>query len=156
MKRAIAMAVIRRLLIVIAVAAPMVYAANVLYHRGPGSVAWLPECMFHRMTGWYCAGCGMTRASYSLMHFRVADALGYNPLGVILLPFVMLGIILEVVGWVSGRKDFFRMRIGARGALVLLTALLIFFVARNLPWWPCTLLAPHGTVHVHTGQSTLR
>lgn len=42
-------------------------------------------CVFHRFTGLYCPGCGMTRALISLIQFNPHQAIRYNAL-IIFLP----------------------------------------------------------------------
>ena len=45
----------------------------------------LPElCMFRRLTGLSCPGCGMTRCFISLAHGDLRAAWGYNPAGIFL------------------------------------------------------------------------
>lgn len=39
-----------------------------------------PPCPFLALTGFYCPGCGSTRALHALGHGDVAGAAGYNPL----------------------------------------------------------------------------
>ena len=39
----------------------------------------VPPCSFHRMTGFYCPGCGGTRAVYALLHGRILESLLYHP-----------------------------------------------------------------------------
>ena len=64
----------RRALVAGALGLAAVVSAVVLYHYGPGMCAWWPGCTFYRVTGWYCPGCGMTRAMHALLHGRVAAA----------------------------------------------------------------------------------
>ena len=112
-----------------------------LYRGGP-SAAWLPGCLFHRLTGLECAGCGMTRALHALLHGRVGDAFRHNPLGMVLLPVALLASGLELAGWVRGRPLPCRIRVDGRLAWGLLFLVLGFWVLRNIPLWPFTLLAP--------------
>ena len=37
-------------------------------------------CLFHRITGWQCPGCGNSRAALALLRLDLGAALGYNPL----------------------------------------------------------------------------
>lgn len=37
-------------------------------------------CLFHSVTGYYCPGCGGTRAVRALLSFRLAESLRYHPL----------------------------------------------------------------------------
>lgn len=54
--------------------------------------AWVPltgitvPCPFHAVTGWYCPGCGITRAILSLLHLDWVQAFRYNPLVFVLAP----------------------------------------------------------------------
>ena len=49
-----------------------------LYFHPPGSTRFLPPCLFYRLTGLYCAGCGSTRALYTALHGDFAGALRCN------------------------------------------------------------------------------
>lgn len=100
-------------------------------------------CAFHQKTGLYCPGCGDTRALHALVHGRILEAFGYN----LLFPFLAL-----VMAWyylVGLSTLFCRRRVMwipqslPRWALVsIVTTIILFVVLRNIPVWPCTLLAP--------------
>lgn len=116
-------------------------AAFALYLSGP-SAAWLPGCLFHRMTGMNCPGCGMTRAAYAVLHGHFAEAFRLNPVGMVLLPAALPGLGLELAGWVRGKPLPIRFRVGGRWAWGVLGIVLVFWVIRNIPEWPFTLLSP--------------
>ncbi len=104
-----------------------------LYFHSPESPGsrW-PRCLFHALTGLYCPGCGGTRALYWLLHGEFFRSLRYN---LLLLP--MGGYLLGLL-WVpslSRRTDL---------ACGVAAVLLLFFLLRNLPWFPFSLLAPLG------------
>lgn len=117
-------------------------AAFQLYQRGPFGHSWLPGCLFHRFTGLNCPGCGMTRAAYSTLHGRIGEAFRFNPLGMILLPLACVGVVIETLGWVRGKPLPFRLNVGSAGAWAIVWLVIGFWVLRNLPWWPFTLLSP--------------
>ena len=124
---------------VVAVAASLL--AFVLYQYGPRA-PWLPGCLFHQMTGFSCPGCGMTRATCAVLHGHPGEALRLNALGMVLVPLTLLGMGLELAGWVRGAALPVRLGFGARGTWWLIGAVLAFWVVRNIPAWPFTLLAP--------------
>ena len=117
-------------------------AAFALYQQGPDAAVWLPGCTFHKFTGLNCPGCGMTRAAYATLHGRIGDAFRMNPVGMILLPLASIGLGIEVLGWVRGKPLPFRLKIGARGAWVIVWVLIGFCILRNIPIWPFVLLGP--------------
>jgi hypothetical protein len=114
-----------------------------LYQLGPAFGGWAPGCLLHRLTGFWCAGCGMTRAVWHLLHCEPVAALRQNPLLVVLLPLVVAGLALELTAWVrSPQRPTPRLRLDWRVSTALAGVLLAYGIVRNFPWWPCTLLAP--------------
>ena len=98
-----------------------------------------PECMFRAWTGFHCIACGMTRALHALVHGDLVRAFSFNPLIITLLALAPL-----LAGWNMGWKPgWMRPLVATLAAprfwLVLLPA---YMIARNLPWFPFTLLAP--------------
>ncbi len=116
--------------------------AFLLRENGPAGVPWLPGCVFHRLTGLNCPGCGMTRAAHATLHGRFAEAFRFNPVGMVLLPVAGLGMAVEIAGWVRGRPLPCRLRVGAKGAWALVGLIVGFWILRNIPCWPLTLLSP--------------
>lgn len=114
-----------------------------LWHFTPGSSGWFPECLFHRVTGLYCPGCGSTRAVHCLLHGQWRLALQMNPLIVFTLPTLAYLVLWQMVYSASGRRlpyprvfDRTWLQVGLVGFVLL------FAILRNLPVYPCTLLAP--------------
>ena len=92
-------------------------------------------CPFHRLTGWYCPGCGGQRALHELLHGRFAAAFQLNPFAMVLfLPlagYAYAAYALRVLGGV--RLPGMAVRNGQ--VIALLAAMALFGILRNL-WGP--------------------
>ena len=115
-------------------------AATMLYTLDPTGSSFYPRCVFYLLTGLYCPGCGGLRAAHALLHFRILDALAWNPLLVCLLPVGAWYLACRCIGFRPLPVKFS----GAQSAWFWVTLLVGFGVARNLPWYPWTSLAPHS------------
>ena len=121
----------------------MVFVAVVglLFAVDPEQAWYLPPCLFHRLTGWYCPGCGMTRALHALLHGHLGVALRDNALVTVAVPAgIAWGLWqLRALGTgLAGRHWTWRPA-WIWWLLILLGA---FGILRNLPWYPFTLLTP--------------
>ena len=101
-----------------------------LYYFNPAQTAVFLPCPFHFMTGYHCPGCGSLRAIHSLLHGHVEDAMALNPLMVVSIP--IIGIMFFNPTWVYKRWVPWT-------AFWILT---LYWVFRNIPIWPFTVLAP--------------
>ena len=113
--------------------------ATILLHHTPGQSAWLPPCMFHSATGLFCTGCGITRALHALVHGDLATAWAMNSLAVLALPVLAALWLQEGAGRPAATEPLARW---LRDARVWAVAVLLFTVARNLPFAPFSGLAP--------------
>lgn len=99
-------------------------------------------CVFYQLTGLYCPGCGSGRASVALLHLDFAAAFGYNLLYMLLLPFIVYYLLKQYIILVF-RKDVLPMfSIDGLAAKIVLVVILMFWILRNIPVFPFTLLAP--------------
>ena len=106
------------------------FAAYML--RETGGAGWMPGCVFRKVTGFECPGCGMTRATYATLHGRIGDAFRFNPVGMVLFPLAMIGLAVEVIGWVRGKPLPFRLNPGRWGATAIAAVLILWWIGRNV------------------------
>jgi hypothetical protein len=99
----------------------------------------LPPCLFHELTGLYCTGCGMTRALHYIMNGQLYPAFRMNPLAVASLPFLVWFMLLLLYRLYKGKP-----LPGMPTWLpwTILAVIVLYTVARNLPWEPFSWLAP--------------
>lgn len=117
--------VFRWLLVLLAV-----ILVGVLFLFDPHSSSFFPPCPLKSATGWECPGCGSTRAMHLLLHGRILEALGKNPLMVVSIP-----VLLAMLLWPAiTRKPWV-----AWSTLIILVT---YGIIRNIPVAPFTLLAP--------------
>lgn len=109
------------------------------YKTGPVPPAWYPACPLVATTGLLCPGCGSARVLHDIAHGHFLAALGHNILVVLFLP--CLALWGADVFWRRVRNKPPR-EISRRAAFAVLIVIMVFWIARNLPWWPFTLLAP--------------
>src|SRR5260370_7222602 len=88
-----------------AVAYASLAGAAILYWFPPEQYDFYPQCPIFRYLHVYCPGCGATRALAALLHLRIAEALHYNSLVVMLAPVLLP--YFRVSSWKSQRHDIF-------------------------------------------------
>ena len=120
--------------------------ASYLYFHDPYQYP-LP-CMFYFLTGLYCPGCGAGRACRALLQFRFAEAFCYNPVFVILLPFIGVYFVARMADWVITGGNHIDKKISVRLLVVVLILVVLYGVLRNIPVYPFTLLAPGGMAEI--------
>lgn len=64
-------------------------------------------CVFYKLTGWKCPGCGMTHAVAELWKRNMKKAFGYNALCVSVLPVSCLYLLYRTVRYVNGNDEGF-------------------------------------------------
>jgi len=63
-----------------------------------------PVCIWNRLTGLYCPGCGTLRAFTALAHFDFGSAFSYNPfLFLLVLPITVYLCTIYIIRAISGR-----------------------------------------------------
>jgi Protein of unknown function (DUF2752) len=101
-----------------------------------------PACVFHRVTGWWCPGCGMTRALHHLLGGDLLGALSTN----VFLPLVVGLAAYLWLSWLwpplTGRRLTLLRRVPSGAWAALVAMALLYGVLRNLPVAPFPALAP--------------
>ncbi len=113
-----------------AVACASFAGATILYRFPPERYDFYPQCPVFRYFHVYCPGCGATRALAALLHLRIAEALHYNALVVLLVPVLLA--YFAVACWKARRDEVFTWpRVPAMGLTALLVMSAAFGVLRN-------------------------
>jgi hypothetical protein len=82
-------------------------AAAILYRFDPAVVHFFPQCVFHKLTGLQCPGCGTTRALHHLLHGDIAGAFRLNAMLFVVAPFGVVASVSRrfvthpVTGWAA-------------------------------------------------------
>lgn len=80
-------------------------------------------CLFHKITNWYCPGCGITRLIFSLIHLDFYQAFRYNPLVFI------LGILYGCYCIIS---LVIKIKLPKCSSYILIVIVILFGILRNI------------------------
>lgn len=120
----------KRLRITIAAAAPILaLVAFVLRDRIVGLAKCLPPCSFHKLTGYWCTGCGNTRSADALLHGHIWTAVRDNAA----MPFLALLLCLlyaENLAAVFG-KDIKLLPRKTWIWLIVIGLFFVYYIVRN-------------------------
>ena len=126
----------------------LILAAAVLfvYWMNPSKNPFVPVCFFYRLTGLYCPTCGMTRAMYHVLHGNFAQGFSMNVLWPGILLFLGASAGLWFFWLVTNKNPLHRANLVLRKypaiSWFILIVLFGFWIFRNIPVYPFTLLAP--------------
>lgn len=110
----------------------------------PTADSWYPGCTFHAATGLHCPGCGLTRGLHAGLNGRIVQALAYNPLIIVVGPWLAVTVGSALWSWAwGGSRPAPRRQSRVWFSYLLGGLLLAFWILRNIPVYPLTLLAPH-------------
>ncbi|MDH7601242.1 MAG: DUF2752 domain-containing protein [Armatimonadota bacterium] len=113
-----------------------------IYAFTPGRARLIPPCPFHAATGLYCPGCGALRAVHWLVHGEFRAAFRSNILAVFAIPIPLYDIVFRSAAAALGR-DARPLGISPFGGWAILAIIVLYWIFRNVPVYPFTLLAPH-------------
>lgn len=103
-----------------------------LYVFNPVDAPFAPKCLLKQLTGLSCPGCGMQRFIHALLHGRFAEAIGYNYLLVLLLPYLLL-FAIERTMLKGSQQQRWRAVIEGRTATIACCIIApAWFVLRNI------------------------
>lgn len=107
----------------------------------PNKVSLFPKCLFHSLTGAYCPGCGSQRALHSLLHFDIAGVVSYNflflPASFLILYHYAHPVLNKAFKWKLPNLLYH-----TKTPWVIFMVVILFWIVRNLPWYPFCVLAP--------------
>lgn len=86
-------------------------------------------CPFHKFTGLYCPGCGVTRMLFSLIKLDFYQAFRYNPLVFILL---IIGIIYLLIKFILKKFNII-IKVPNYVWYILIIIVIIYGILRNIP-----------------------
>ena len=112
-----------------------------LYIRSPDEGSLFPPCLFFTLINLHCPGCGTLRALHQLLNGDLLTALRHNLYAVLALPVIGYAYLRALLLSVSG----IRLPVLAISPTVtwgLLIAIVAFWILRNVPVYPFTVLAP--------------
>lgn len=131
----------KHLTIIIGIPVILLTGAVTLFFLDPSKHTFFPKCAFHMATGYSCPGCGSSRALYQLTHGNVLEALRLNP-GIMFLLGMGVTDFGRYIRSVKLSEPFHTVFANVRLVIGLVVGMLLYAVARNLPWAPFTDLAP--------------
>ena len=113
----------------------------VFFVFNPANFSIIPLCPFRALTGLHCPGCGILRALHQLLRGDLLAALGLNPLIILSLPFAGYGL-LSIASAHLTRRQLPNIRIPHYFVCILVGVVILFWILRNIPVYPFSVLAP--------------
>lgn len=123
----------------VSLGALVLVGALLLHVVDPNEPGNYPTCPWLLLTGTFCPGCGTTRAIALATHLDVLGSISMNPLLWLLAPYLLLAYARWFADTIRPRRRPDR-PVPLWFVWGLLVAVLVYWVARNLPWF--SFLAP--------------
>ena len=121
----------KRFLVVLVLAVLAGIGAVFLYFHNPSEGRGLIPCPIYAVTGYYCTGCGTTRALYSILHMDFIQAFRFNAALCLLLPFLIGYAVVCCIQFIRYGWIPFNRKLPSRYLVWLAAALIAFGVIRN-------------------------
>lgn len=92
-------------------------------------------------TGLFCPGCGSQRATHELLHLDLIGILKQNVFYAVGLIIIGYHIFVSIINKLF-KKSIYNYLYHPNTPKIILAGIILFWILRNLPWYPFNLLAP--------------
>lgn len=120
----------------------IVIVVFVYSNYNPNNNLWFPKCPFYLTTGFYCPGCGSQRAFYDFLHLNFIDIARKNVLFIFGVFILSYHLVIETINKFL-HKHWKNYIYHSKFPIIILIVIILFWIVRNLPFYPFNLLAPH-------------
>lgn len=111
----------------------LIAAALFVYARfDPERSNLFPKCMFYTLTGFQCPGCGSQRAVHHLLNGNFIEALRYNALVVLAIPYVVIGFVIHLIRRNRFTDFIYTHFYSGKSVYIVLLAVVFFWIIRNI------------------------
>lgn len=97
----------------------------------PLESAFMPKCFSYTLFGIKCPGCGTQRALHSLFCGDLVNAIRFNPLLILSVPYIIVVSLLEINSVKTKYPKLHKALLGERAIWILLILLAIYTIVRN-------------------------
>jgi len=108
----------------------------------PSEVDFFPKCPLYLTTGLYCPGCGSQRATHQLLNFNLIGVVQQNALFLFSLAIFGYHLIVSGVN-LYFKKNIYNYLYHPKTPIIILVIVILFWVLRNIPLYPFSILAPN-------------
>lgn len=116
--------------------------AFLYFFINPSNLNFFPKCPLYVTTGIYCPGCGSQRATHQLLQLNLYGVLQQNVLyfiGVLILGYHIVITSLNLFF----KKNSYNYIYHPKTPIIILIVIIIYWVLRNIPYYPFNILAPN-------------
>jgi len=103
-----------------------------LYIFNPTETSVAPKCVFKAITGWSCSGCGMQRFIHAFLHGRFLEAIQYNYILVVFIPYMILFGVENLLLTGEKKQRWKRILEGKEMVMTMLVLVTGWTVIRNI------------------------
>ncbi|RLJ69002.1 uncharacterized protein DUF2752 [Lacinutrix venerupis] len=107
----------------------------------PSHSAFFPKCIFYKTTGLHCPGCGSQRALHDVLQGNFIAGLKHNFLLILLIVVLIYKVALFTLEKFYSKK-YNSLLNNPKVLKAILIIIILYWVLRNIPVYPFTILAP--------------
>ncbi len=101
----------------------------------------IPPCPVKYYSGYFCPGCGSLRAIQKVVYLDIPGAMSENVLAVVFFPLLTFYIATNIRYVLTGKEKKI-IRLPYFVTIGIAVFFILFWILRNLPFYPFSILAP--------------
>lgn len=130
-----------KIIVIISIVIVSLGILSLYFFYDPSVSTFFPKCLFYTLTNLHCPGCGTQRALHAIFSGNFIDGFMHNPL-LLILAIVLVYYLFFSITTFYFNKNYQNLLYKPIVTKIILVIIILFWVLRNINYYPFTLLAP--------------